>query len=838
MKKIFQLTTLVALALVVFSCTKKEVSTEQFDTTAVVLKAYGPQPVVRGGILRFVGSNLDKVVTVTIPGVDPITPEVVTSGVHSEIRVTVPKDGPDVGYPVLTLADGGTLTGKTLLTYSEPIILEGFSPLSVYPGDKITITGDYLNLIHEVVFAGDAIVGEEDFYEHTRYKIVVGVPAESRTGKIALGTVDQTQIDETTDEGAALLATLNLIESEDELTVGTATGTFPEEAIKAGSVVTITGSHLMLTEEIQIGNYTVSEFDGDNSKISFPLSELASDGEVVLVMASGVRVPVGTLTTVAPVVSGVTPAPVKNGAVVTLAGSDLDLVTKLDFPNASGVEFAFAEGLITATVPEAAQEGDITLSLANGKTVTAELTLVKPTITAFAPAEITAGDNFTVTGTDLDLVKSVAIGDVACEFTLDSETQITATSAATAQTGKINLTLKNGTKVSSEDKISVKAAGVVQVTELPASASVGDEVTMKGSGFNFIEAIYFGETKITAYSKRVDDEMVFTLPVSMETGSYTPKFVLTTGEEEVCALSIEVKGAITTVMILDEEHDMGLTWSAGFSIGADKFAKVPYGATLHVEYETPDCAEEWYQIQLCENVDGWPKLEIMGGKDVLQFDKGTSSFTQAISDNDLRTLAKSGMGIGGHALVVKKIYFTYENSSSDPIFVTDIVLLDWDNHGDHNGGWDMPWDDNAAGGVLRNKAEGNQYMYYGNDLTEWKWLAACNHYDKYTVNPPALGETDMTKYNIKLDVLIVDGETALNPADCAFKVIVGDKWASDAGVCSGVIPATTNGKWITLTFDPAECGLPESIDTSNGSNGLYGTCFKGLCFDNYRLSLK
>ena len=835
MKKIFQLTSLLAMALVLFSCTKKELSTDQYDSAVVALKAYGPQPVVRGGVLRFVGSNLDKVATVTLPGVSPITPEVVTSGTHSEIRVTVPKDGPEVGYPVLNLSDGTTITGKTQLTYDEPIIIDEVTPLSVYPGDNITLTGDYLNLLHEVIFANEVKVSEDDFVEHTRYKIVVTVPEEAQTGMLAVGTVDESKLEDVDDA----LASLNMMELE-EITVGTATGTFPEAPIKAGSQVVIKGSHLLLVEDIEIEDYTVGDFEATDTQITFELSDAAPDGEVCLVMASGLAVPIGTLTTVAPSELAVNPNPVKAGETLKVTGKDLDLVDNIavggvglsDYNcNEDGTEISFP-------VPETSVDGDIVLIMVNRKQVTVPFTLVVPTITAVDPEEITAGDSFTVTGTDLDLVKSVTIGDVACEFTADSATQLTVTSAATAKTGKVNLILNNGKSVSSETEIVVKAAGKVQVNVLPSSASVGDEITMEGAGFFAIEAIYFGETKITAYSKRTDIEMTFLIPTDLEAGTYAPKFVLTTGEEENCPMSIEIKGAITTVTILDEEHDLGLTWSAGFSIGADKFAKVPYGATLHVEYETPDCAEEWYQIQLCENVEGWPKLEIMGGKDVLQFDKGTSSFTQVISDNDLRTLAKSGMGIGGHALVVKKIYFTYENSSSDPIFVTDIVLIDWDDHGGHNGGWDMPWDENAAGGVLRNKAEGNQYMYYGNDLTEWKWLAACNHYDKYTVNPPALGETDMTKYNIKLDVLIVDGETSLNPLDCAFKVIVGDQWASDAGVCSGVIPATTNGKWITITVDPAKCQLPDTIDTSKGSNGLYGTCFKGLCFDNYRLSLK
>ena len=193
MKKIFQLTTLLAMVLVVFSCAKTEVSTDQYDSAVVALKAYGPRPVVRGGILRFVGSNLDKVVTVTIPGVDPLTPEVVTAGAHSEIRVTVPKDGPEVGYPVLTLADGTTITGKTLITYSEPILFESFSPTEVLPGTTITIKGDYLNLIHEVILPGDVYIPDDLFVAHDRYTIKVTVPETARTGKIGLGTLDESE---------------------------------------------------------------------------------------------------------------------------------------------------------------------------------------------------------------------------------------------------------------------------------------------------------------------------------------------------------------------------------------------------------------------------------------------------------------------------------------------------------------------------------------------------------------------------------------------------------------------------------------------------------------------
>ena len=496
MKKIFQLTTLVAMALVVFSCTKKEISTEQFDTTAVVLKAYGPQPVVRGGILRFVGSNLEKVVSVTIPGVAPLTPEVVTAGVHSEIRVTVPKDGPELGYPVLTLADGSTITAKTQLSYSEPILFESFSPTEVLPGTTITIKGDYLNLIHEVILPGDVYVSDDQFISHDRYSIKVIVPDIACSGKIILGTVDEAE-----EEDEKVLATLNLIESDEDLIVITAEGALTAKSYKAGDTVTIKGANLNLTKKVELEGADVTEFVATESTLTFVLPDTATDGEVLMVMASEVAVLAGEITTVVPVVSGVTPAPVKNGAVVTLAGSDLDLVTGLDFPNAAGAEFAFAEGLITATVPEAAQEGELTLHLANGKTVTADLTLVKPVVTGFSANPASAGSTVTIEGTNLDLVAAVSfsIGEEAYLTVKEiegSETAITVAVPTAAVKGIIVLNLKNGSDVEGLELDIDKPVAAYLVT-VPADVfKVGDLFVAEIENADHLQKVLFDEIEV------------------------------------------------------------------------------------------------------------------------------------------------------------------------------------------------------------------------------------------------------------------------------------------------------------------------------------------------------
>ena len=136
MKKIQYVFTLIAagiMGLALAACSEDNLDTNQYRG-GVSLNAYGPNPVMRGGTLRFVGSNLDQIASIQIPGTAAITSyETVKAGVPSEIRVTVPKDGPTEGVVTLTTKDNQTLTTQTSLTYTEPIEIEGFTPATAMP---------------------------------------------------------------------------------------------------------------------------------------------------------------------------------------------------------------------------------------------------------------------------------------------------------------------------------------------------------------------------------------------------------------------------------------------------------------------------------------------------------------------------------------------------------------------------------------------------------------------------------------------------------------------------------------------------------------------------------
>ena len=187
MKKIYSVFTLLVMALMGLSLTACS-NDDNLDTNqykgGVSLNVYGPSPVMRGGQLRFLGSNLDQVSEVIIPdGISVTNIQVVQAGVPSEIRVTVPKDGPVPGLVTLVTNTGQRITTKTELNYEEGIELTSI-PASAMPGDIIKIEGDYLNLIHSMAFADNIIIGENDFVSHDRYAIEVRVPEEAKTGKL------------------------------------------------------------------------------------------------------------------------------------------------------------------------------------------------------------------------------------------------------------------------------------------------------------------------------------------------------------------------------------------------------------------------------------------------------------------------------------------------------------------------------------------------------------------------------------------------------------------------------------------------------------------------------
>lgn len=503
------------------SCDRDDLNTDQYGNEISVL-SYGPNPVLRGGVLTFKGANLDQITEIDLPGAEAITSiNVVTSGKNSEINIEVPAEKCEPGIVTLKTAKNGEIKTLTPITYIENLKFTGFyvgenkENLVGNVGDVLTIEGDYLNNITSVIFANGATMDAENFKSQTRYQIQLVIPAEAGEGRFQISDGNNYMYS----EGAL---SINAPEIDANNAIG-------KSLIKAGETEVLRGTSLDQIASIELNGATVEAADFKSqtaSEITFVISSKVADGEITAVTKSGIRISFGEITTVVPSQLVATPSPIKNGEEITISGKDMDLITGIAFPNAKESKLNKVETTkVTSTVPEDAQEGDITMSLDNGKTVTVAYTLVKPTVTACTPAAITAGEKTIIKGTDLDLVKSVTFpGDVEQtveKFAAQNANAIAVTVPTACAGSGFKLNLKNGTTVNIDGQLSIKAATDPAIASIaPGEAIAGSTITITGKNFQNIQNLYIGSYKVNRYTSRTNTEIVCQVPANAEVGTY------------------------------------------------------------------------------------------------------------------------------------------------------------------------------------------------------------------------------------------------------------------------------------------------------------------------------
>ena len=661
MKKISKIFAMLVVALVGLSLTAcndgDDLSTDQYGND-ISLQSFGPCPVLRGGTLYLYGTNLDQIESVNLPGADPITAyDILQSGYNSKISIQVPAEKCEPGQIVLKTKKGGEITSVSPITYREDIEITQFfvgseGTMVGNIGDVVTIKGDYLNLMHGVIFAGSDTIKEAEFVGHDRYTIKVKIPAEARTGVITLT--------DTIKDGTSL-------ETKEELTINTPEATpIKDRNIKAGEVLSIKGASFDQIVSVKFEGATVDAADFESQsavEITVKVPAKATDGTFYVVTKSGIEVPVGNIITVVPTQLVATPNPVKNGAEITITGKDMDLISGIAFPNAAASQLNKVETTkVTATVPEDAQEGDITLSLANGKTVTVAYTLVKPTVVSCTPAAITAGDKTKINGTDLDLVKSITFpGDVEQtveKFAAQNANAIAVTvPAACAGTG-FKLNLKNGTTIEVKDELSIKAAtdpAIASVT--PGEAIAGSTITITGKNFQNIQNLYIGSYKVNRYTSRTNTEIVCQVPANAEVGTFKivmedpdgnkiegPEFKVVPAEKDIAELVTNMdNGKIT--------YPFDFSWSSGsgkFYLTKDVFekVKVKVGSKLIV-YKDPTVKG---QVQINKNEDGWPNITT-----IADWNPSESKLEYVFDETAVEVAHSCGFAIQGDLTGVTKI---------------------------------------------------------------------------------------------------------------------------------------------------------------------------------------
>ena len=143
----------------------------------------------------------------------------------------------------------------------------------------------------------------------------------------------------------------------------------------------------------------------------------------------------------------------KVGKTIEILGQGLTGTTKVSFHGVSATTFSVvSDTYLTAVVPAGATTGSVTVSTPGGKLTSNRVFRVTPAILSFSPTSGPVGTPVTITGTSFTGAKKVTFGGVkATTFSVDSDTQITATVPTGAKTGKIQVTTPGGTATSATD---------------------------------------------------------------------------------------------------------------------------------------------------------------------------------------------------------------------------------------------------------------------------------------------------------------------------------------------------------------------------------------------------
>ena len=326
------------------SCEEEEASSE------VILLSFGPSGVHHGDEITFFGQNLDKVSSIVFQPAVEISKSAFSSVTSDRINVIVP-EAAEAGKVILKTPKGD-IESITILNFEVPVEIESITE-EVKPGETLTMTGDKLNWIEQITFPSDLILTKEDFESQSLTELVVTVPMEAQTGFLLFAT------------GGTKPLTFG---SEEQLIVKLpAVTSIAPAAIRHTAELTITGTDLDLVTKIDFEGASVSKsafVSHTETTIVLAVPATTKTGNFKLIQQSPVEITAGPVSIILPVGSALSPSPAKPGEdVITITGTDLDLIGKLILPGAGEIAstsfVSHSATEIKLAVPASATQGAV-----------------------------------------------------------------------------------------------------------------------------------------------------------------------------------------------------------------------------------------------------------------------------------------------------------------------------------------------------------------------------------------------------------------------------------------------------------------------------------------------
>ena len=431
------------------------------------------------------GGNLLGATAVKLNG----TSAAFTVNSGTQITFTVPANATSGAISVTTPA--GTATSTTSFMVTPRIT--GFTPASGAVGASVVINGANFTGATAVAFNGTAAA----FTVNSAIKITATVPAGATTGKIGV----------TTPAGSATSAA--------NFAVAATITSFSPTSGAPGTHVTITGSAFTGATAAKFNGVAAAFTVNSSTQITATVPATANTGPISVTSPGGTATSAATFT-VAPRITGFTPASGKVGASVVVNGANFTGATAVTFNGTSAVFTVNSAIKITATVPAGATSGKIGVTTPAGSATSAANFSVAPTVNSFSPASGAPGTSVTITGATFTGATAVKFNGLAATFMVNSSTQITAAVPANATTGPISVTTPGGTATSATSF--TVAPRITSFT--PASGAPGTSVAINGANLTGATAVKFNGTS-AVFTVNSPIKITATVPAGAASGPIT-----------------------------------------------------------------------------------------------------------------------------------------------------------------------------------------------------------------------------------------------------------------------------------------------------------------------------
>lgn len=150
--------------------------------------------------------------------------------------------------------------------------------------------------------------------------------------------------------------------------------------------------------------------------------------------------------------------------------------------------------------------------------------MARPVVSGLTPSQgpVSGGNLVVITGSGFSTVGRVSFGAATAPFTIDSDTQITATAPPATGPTTVNVTVSGplGTSTDPAPYTYVTVLPLPVVTEIvpdAGSEAGGDTVTIHGVRLSQTTAVLFGTTAASSFTVLSDDEVTATAPAGSGT---------------------------------------------------------------------------------------------------------------------------------------------------------------------------------------------------------------------------------------------------------------------------------------------------------------------------------